>query len=460
MNKNPIAAIATPRGAGGVGIIRVSGPDLIGLAKTLLGTEPRPRFAHFLVLKDAHQEQIDQVLLLFFKSPASFTGEDIIELHCHGGPRVTQLVLNRVMELGSSDGVVLAGPGEFSLRAFLNGKIDLVQAEAIADLINAQSDASLRGAALSLQGRFSEQINRLIDEITQLRILVESTLDFPEEEIEFIESANAKQRLEKIMNDLDQIIKISSQGKILRDGIRLALVGPPNVGKSSLLNTLVGEERAIVTPIAGTTRDRIIENISIDGIPVHLIDTAGIRDSQDVVEQIGVAQTWDEITKADIILLMHDVTKAPDVNFGDIETKVRACAHSGAHILTVMNKLDLLECQQTGQIKDVAITKQIYISAKTGEGIDQLKETILRFAGWEGNADGGIYTARTRHLQAILVAKDHLQKAMTHGFGGNRVLELFAEELHCAQNYLGEITGKLLPDDLLGKIFSEFCIGK
>ncbi|NDB09026.1 MAG: tRNA uridine-5-carboxymethylaminomethyl(34) synthesis GTPase MnmE, partial [Burkholderiaceae bacterium] len=414
MNKNPIAAIATPRGAGGVGIIRVSGPDLIGLAKTLLGTEPRPRFAHFLVL-------------------------------------------NRVMELGSSDGVVLAGPGEFSLRAFLNGKIDLVQAEAIADLINAQSDASLRGATLSLQGRFSEQINRLIDEITQLRILVESTLDFPEEEIEFIESANAKQRLEIIMNDLNQIIKISSQGKILRDGIRLALVGPPNVGKSSLLNTLVGEERAIVTPIAGTTRDRIIENISIDGIPVHLIDTAGIRDSQDVVEQIGVAQTWDEITKADIILLMHDVTKAPDVNFGDIETKVRACAHSGAHILTVMNKLDLLECQQTGQIKDVAITKQIYISAKTGEGIDQLKETILRFAGWEGNAEGGIYTARTRHLQAILVAKDHLQKAMTHGFGGNRVLELFAEELHCAQNYLGEITGKLLPDDLLGKIFSEFC---
>ena len=460
MHKNPIAAIATPRGAGGVGIVRASGPDLIGLAKALLGDEPKPRFAHYLVLKDAQQEQIDQVLLLYFKAPASFTGEDVVEIHCHGGARVTQLVLNHIMELGAPNGIMLAGPGEFSLRAFLNGKIDLVQAEAIADLINAQSDASLRGANLSLQGRFSEQINQLIDQITQLRILVESTLDFPEEEIEFIEAANAKQRLEKIMNDLEQIIQTSRQGKILRDGIRLALVGPPNVGKSSLLNALVGEERAIVTPIAGTTRDRIIENISIDGIPVHLIDTAGIRDSQDVVEQIGVAQTWDEITKADIILLMHDVTKAPDVNFEDIETKVRACAHSGAHILTVMNKLDLLECQQTGQIKDVAITKQIYISAKTGEGIDQLKETILRFAGWEGNADGGIYTARTRHLQAILVAKDHLQKAMTHGFGGNRVLELFAEELHCAQNYLGEITGKLLPDDLLGKIFSEFCIGK
>lgn len=323
MHKNPIAAIASPRGAGGVGIIRASGSDLIGLAKALLGAEPKPRYAHYLVLKDAHQQQIDQVLLLFFGAPASFTGEDVLELHCHGGSRVTQLVLNRVMELGAPDGMKLAGPGEFSLRAFLNGKIDLVQAEAIADLINAQSDASLRGANLSLQGLFSEQINQLIEQITQLRILVESTLDFPEEEIEFIEAANAKQRLEKIMHDLEQIIKISSQGKILRDGIRLALVGPPNVGKSSLLNTLVGEERAIVTPIAGTTRDRIIENISIDGIPVHVIDTAGIRESNDVVEQIGVAQTWDEIAKADIVLLIHDATQAPETNFADIKTMVR-----------------------------------------------------------------------------------------------------------------------------------------
>lgn len=459
MHKNPIAAIATPRGAGGVGIVRASGSDLIRLAKALLGAEPRPRFAHYLVLKDAHQEQIDQVLLLYFRAPASFTGEDVLELHCHGGPRLTQLVLNRVMELGAPDGMKLAGPGEFSLRAFLNGKIDLVQAEAIADLINAQSDASLRGASLSLQGLFSEQINQLMDQITQLRILVESTLDFPEEEIEFIEAANAKQRLEKIMNDLEQIIKISSQGKILRDGIRLALVGPPNVGKSSLLNALVGEERAIVTPIAGTTRDRIIENISIDGIPVHVIDTAGIRESNDVVEQIGVAQTWDEIAKADIVLLIHDATQA-ETNFADIETMVRERAHPGAHILDVMNKLDLLESLQAAGPKTGGESKPVFISAKTGEGIRQLQETILHFAGWEGNADGGIYTARSRHLRAIMLAKEHLQKAMAHGFGGNRALELFAEELHCAQNDLGEITGKLLPDDLLGKIFSEFCIGK
>jgi tRNA modification GTPase len=459
MHKNPIAAIASPRGAGGVGIIRASGSGLIGLAKALLGAEPKPRFAHYLVLKDAHQQQIDQVLLLYFRAPASFTGEDVVELHCHGGPRVTQLVLNRVMELGAPDGMKLAGPGEFSLRAFLNGKIDLVQAEAIADLITAQSDASLRGASLSLQGLFSEQINQLMDQITQLRILVESTLDFPEEEIEFIEAANAKQRLEKIMNDLEQIIKISSQGKILRDGIRLALVGPPNVGKSSLLNVLVGEERAIVTPIAGTTRDRIIENISIDGIPVHVIDTAGIRESNDVVEQIGVAQTWDEIAKADIVLLIHDATQA-ETNFADIETMVREHAHPGAHILDVMNKLDLLENPQAAGPKTGGESKPVFISAKTGEGIRQLQETILHFAGWEGNADGGIYTARSRHLRSIMLAKEHLQKAMAHGFGGNRALELFAEELHCAQNDLGEITGKLLPDDLLGKIFSEFCIGK
>ncbi|BEI43627.1 MULTISPECIES: tRNA uridine-5-carboxymethylaminomethyl(34) synthesis GTPase MnmE [unclassified Polynucleobacter] len=460
MHKNPIAAIATPRGAGGVGIVRVSGPDLIGLAKIFLGSEPKPRFAHYLVLKDAHQEQIDQVLLLYFKAPASFTGEDVLELHCHGGARVTQLVLNRVMELGAPEGIVLAGPGEFSLRAYLNGKIDLVQAEAIADLINAQTDAAIRGANLSLQGRFSDQINELIDQITQLRILVESTLDFPEEEIEFIEAANAQQRLEKIMNDLEQIIQTSRQGKILRDGIRLALVGSPNVGKSSLLNALVGEERAIVTPIAGTTRDRIIENISIDGIPVHVIDTAGIRESNDVVEQIGVAQTWDEIARADIVLLIHDVTQAPEANFVDIEKAVRERVHPGAHILDVMNKLDLLEGQKEGHTKIGLGVKQIFISAKTGEGISRLQETILRFAGWEGNAGGGIYTARSRHLRAIGLAKDHLQKAMMHGFGGNRALELFAEELHCAQNCLGEITGKLLPDDLLGKIFSEFCIGK
>jgi tRNA modification GTPase len=460
MHKNPIAAIATPRGAGGVGIVRASGPDLIGLAKALLGAEPKPRFAHYLVLKDAHQEQIDQVLLLYFKAPASFTGEDVVEIYCHGGPRVTQLVLNRVMELGVPDGIMLAGPGEFSLRAFLNGKIDLVQAEAIADLINAQSDASLRGANLSLQGCFSEQINQLIDQITDLRILVESTLDFPEEEIEFIEAANAKQRLEKIMNDLEQIIQISRQGKILRDGIRLAIVGPPNVGKSSLLNILVGEERAIVTPIAGTTRDRIIENISIDGIPVHVIDTAGLRDSQDVVEQIGITQTWGEIAKADIVLLMQDATQVSESDFAGMETKVRESAHSGAPILDVMNKLDLLESRQASQTKSSGESKQIHISAKTGEGIDRLKETILHLAGWEGNLGGGIYTARTRHLRAVLLAKGHLQKAMTHGFGGNRALELFAEELYCAQNYLGEITGKLLPDDLLGKIFSEFCIGK
>lgn len=460
MHKNPIAAIATPRGAGGVGIVRISGPNLFEFARTLLGGEPKPRYAHYIILRDAQQQQIDEILLLYFKAPASFTGEDVVELHCHGGPRVTQMVLNRALEIGHSSGIVLAGPGEFSLRAYLNGKIDLIQAEAIADLIHAQSDASLRAATLSLQGRFSEQINRLIEQITQLRILVESTLDFPEEEIEFIESANAKQRLEKILIDLEQIIQTSRQGKILRDGLRLALIGPPNVGKSSLLNALVGEERAIVTAIPGTTRDRIIENISIDGIPIHVVDTAGLRDSGDTVEQIGVTQSWDEIGKADIILLMRDVTHELDANDVDMAKRVKERSHKGTHILDVMNKLDLVDPQRAGKIKSRLDLNTIFISAKTGVGLDQLKGAILAFAGWQGNTGGGIYTARERHLQAILQAKDHLGAASNHGFGGNRSLELFAEELHCAQNKLGEITGKLLPDDLLGKIFSEFCIGK
>lgn len=460
MHKKPIAAIATPHGAGGVGMVRISGPSLQSFAQRILGREPKPRFAHYLILNDDRQQQIDEILLLFFRAPASFTGEDVVELHCHGGPRVTQMVLNRALELGKPEGVVLAAPGEFSLRAYLNGKIDLVQAEAIADLISAQSDASIRGATLSLQGHFSEKINRLVEEITQLRILVESTLDFPEEEIEFIEAANAKQRLEKIRNDLDEIIQTSRQGKILRDGVRLALIGPPNAGKSSLLNALLGEDRAIVTPIAGTTRDRIIENMTIDGVPIHVIDTAGLRSSNDAVEQIGITQTWEEVTRADIILLMRDVLQNGETNFDELKEGVKERAHQGAQIIHVLNKVDLLDSHKPDLAGATEDTATIRISAKTGEGIDQLKKSILHIAGWHGNQGGGVYTARARHVLAMERAKTHLSMAVAHGFGGNRALELFAEELLGAQNALGEITGKMLPDDLLGKIFSEFCIGK
>ncbi len=460
MHKNPIAAIATPSGVGGVGIVRISGANLEELATQFLGVTPRPRYAHYFVLRDAKDDQIDQALLIYFQSPASFTGEDVIEIHCHGGPRITQAVLNRALEVGRGYGMVAAGPGDFSLRAYLNGKIDLVQAEAIADLINAQSDAALRGATLSLQGAFSSQINLLVEQITQLRILVESTLDFPEEEIEFIEAANAKERLEKIISALDALLVTSHQGKILRDGIRIVLVGPPNAGKSSLLNQLIGEERAIVTPLAGTTRDRIIENITIDGVPIHLVDTAGLRSSDDVVEKIGISQTWDEIIRADVILFMHDVTQIKTEAFNNLEKEILGRSRKDAQLLVVMNKVDLLGREQKEDLEKISESNAIFISAKTGEGINELKKAILSFVGLQGANLGGVFTARARHLLAIEKAREHLIRGQSHGFSGNRSLELFAEELRYAQNNLGEITGKLLPDDLLGRIFSEFCIGK
>ena len=308
MRKHPIAAIATPPGSGGVSIIRVSGQQLVGLAEALLAKPPTTRYAHHFFLNDAQGNRLDEALLIFFKGPASFTGEDVIELHCHGGAHLSQAILNRVLELGNDWGIKQAEAGEFSLRAYLNGKIDLVQAEAIADLINAQSDAAIKGAARSLRGQFSDSVNQLIEEITQLRILVESTLDFPEEEIEFLESSKANERLASILKKLQDLVEKTQQGKILRDGIRLALVGPPNVGKSSLLNCLLGEERAIVTPVAGTTRDRIEESITLQGVPVHLVDTAGLRASADVVEQIGIARTWDAIEDADTIIFMRDLS--------------------------------------------------------------------------------------------------------------------------------------------------------
>lgn len=460
MRKNPIAAIATPPGAGGVGIVRLSGQSLSGLAQKFLGKPANPRYAHHTFLKDSQGSHIDEILLIYFQSPASFTGEDVIELHCHGGARLSQMVLHRALEIGKEWGLKLAGPGEFSLRAYLNGKIDLVQAEAIADLINAQSDAAIRGAARSLQGQFSERVNSLVEQITQLRVLVESTLDFPEEEIEFLEASRAGERLSAILQGLDALLEKTQQGKILRDGLRLALVGAPNVGKSSLLNCFLGEERAIVTPIAGTTRDRIQETISLEGVPIHLTDTAGLRESSDVVEQIGIERTWDEITNADIIIFMRDLSQGQAHEDLELEQRVKARADKRAHVIYVFNKLDLLDSKKTSPRESATRQGGIFISAKTGEGLVQLKERILSLAGWQSNLAAGAFTARRRHLAAIHNARHHLLKAQIHGLSGNQHLELFAEELRFAQDELGQITGKLLPDELLGKIFSEFCIGK
>ena len=460
MRKHPIAAIATPPGSGGVSIIRVSGQQLVGLAEALLAKPPTTRYAHHFFLNDAQGNRLDEALLIFFKGPASFTGEDVIELHCHGGAQLSQAILNRVLEMGNDWGIKQAEAGEFSLRAYLNGKIDLVQAEAIADLINGQSDAAIKGAARSLRGQFSDSVNQLIEEITQLRILVESTLDFPEEEIEFLESSKANERLASILKKLQDLVEKTQQGKILRDGIRLALVGSPNVGKSSLLNCLLGEERAIVTPVAGTTRDRIEESITLQGVPVYLVDTAGLRESADVVEQIGIARTWDAIEDADTIIFMRDLSTTQSGEDSGLEEKVKAHANKKAHIIEVFNKLDLVDSQKRQLGKSTSEKNTIHISAKTGEGIDALKERILSLAGWQANLATGIFTARDRHLSAIAEAKESLLKAQAHGLNGNHSLDLFAEELRLSQDALGQITGKLLPDELLGKIFSEFCIGK
>jgi tRNA modification GTPase len=450
--KIPIIAIATAPGKAGVGVIRISGQNLTGLTQALFQKDLQPRQATLLSLRDKLGQLIDQVLAIYFVAPASFTGEDILELQCHGGPRLLELVMQRCLELGKNVGLEIAEPGEFSLRAYLNNKIDLAQAEAIADLIDAQSEAAVRGAARSLRGSFSEDVNSLVEEITQLRILVESTLDFPEEEIEFLENAHARERLKAVKAKLQTLQHGAKQGKILRDGIQLVLVGAPNVGKSSLLNTLAGEEVAIVTAIAGTTRDRIKESIQIEGVPMHVIDTAGLRQTTDEVEAKGIERTWESIASADLVIFLS----APNVGSedGGLKERVLDTVPPRCPILEVLNKADLFE-EGLGATQNHAIP----ISAKTGQGIEALKQEILKKVGWDG-AQEGVIVSRRRHLDCIERAAEHIARSEQFAANGNNSLELLAEELALAQNHLGQITGKLLSDDLLGKIFSQFCIGK
>lgn len=450
--KLPIIAVATAPGKAGVGVIRISGQNLSAIASALFEKKLSPREANLLTLRDADGQTIDQLIAIYFAAPASFTGEDVLELQCHGGPQLLELVMKRCLELGKDEGLVIAEPGEFTLRAYLNNKIDLAQAEAIADLIDAHSEAAVRGAARSLQGVFSNDINNLIEEITQLRILVESTLDFPEEEIEFLENAQARQRLAAVKTKLQSLRDGAKQGKILRDGIQLVLAGAPNVGKSSLLNRLAGEEVAIVTPIAGTTRDRVKESISIDGVPMHIIDTAGLRETEDVVEAKGIERSWDSIRLADLVIFLSDLGSNEDQDA--LRGRILAVLPAKCPVLEVINKSDLLvEGSKTGA------NTPLLISAKTGAGMDALKQKILELAGWGGSEEGAI-VARRRHLDCLEHAAEHIAKSEEFAANGNNSLELFAEELSLAQRHLGEITGKLLPDDLLGKIFSQFCIGK
>jgi len=448
--KLPIIALATAPGKAGVGVVRMSGPNLKSITSALFQKELSPRQATLMTLRDADGQTIDQLIAIYFLAPSSFTGEDVLELQCHGGPRLLELVMKRCLELGKDNGLVIAEPGEFTLRAYLNNKIDLAQAEAIADLIDAQSEAAVRGAARSLQGAFSEGINELIEEITQLRILVESTLDFPEEEIEFLENALARERLAAVKTKLESLRDGAKQGKISRDGIQLVLAGAPNVGKSSLLNRLAGEEVAIVTPIAGTTRDRVKESITIEGVPIHIIDTAGLRSTSDTVEAKGIERSWEAIRLADLVIFLTDPQSFDDGLREQILLEIPA----KCPILEVINKSDLTKASSENTSKEA-----ILISAKTGAGLDALKREILEMVGWNGPQEGAI-VARRRHLDCLERASEHIARSEQFAANGNNSLELFAEELFLAQNHLGQITGKLLPDDLLGKIFSQFCIGK
>ena len=444
-----IVAIATAPGRGGIGIIRVSGPDLGPFIFSLLGMNLVPRHAHYCVFRDSDHRAIDQGIALYFKAPHSYTGEDVLELQGHGGPAVMQTLLKQCLSVGASFDVRMADPGEFTLRAFLNDKIDLAQAEAIADLIDASSEAAARAAMSSFSGSFSEEINSLSHSIIQLRLMVEATLDFPEEEIEFLEKFQAKERLAIIQAQLSEVLSRSQQGMVLREGLHVVLAGEPNVGKSSLLNALAGEDLAIVTDIAGTTRDKVTQVLYLEGVPITFVDTAGLRDTNDKIEAMGIERSWSEISRADVVLHLKD----PLNKDREIDEKIFKHLSPACILLTVFNKSDLLV-----HVPDSSETT-IYISAKTGNGLKVLTNCLLNIAGWQP-AQETPWLARQRHIDALNAASNHLCIASTHAMQNDRVLDLFAEELRLAHEQLGSITGQMTPDELLGEIFSRFCIGK
>jgi len=448
VNSGTIAAIATAPGRGGVGVIRVSGSNLLPFAFALTGKTPKPRYATLADFKAADGSMIDSGILLFFPNPHSFTGEDVLELQGHGGPVVMQMLLARCLDLGAR----LAEPGEFSRRAFLNGKMDLAQAEAVADLIDASTASAARSAVRSLQGEFSRAIHGLTDELINLRMLVEATLDFPEEDIDFLKAADAFGRLARLQAKLAEIFDRAGQGKLLQSGLHVVLAGQPNVGKSSLLNRLTGDDLAIVTPIAGTTRDALRSTIQIEGIPLHIIDTAGLRDTDDEVEKIGIARSWQEIERADVILLLVDARQGVTA----VDREILAKLPQRLQCIAIHNKIDLADGQP--ERRDEADGIAISLSAKANRGIELLRSELLRIAGWHQTED--VFIARERHLRALALAREHIEAARRVVEGRMPALELFAEELRLGQQALGEITGEFTADDLLGVIFSRFCIGK
>jgi tRNA modification GTPase len=462
---DPIVAIATAPGRGAVGIVRVSGARLAPLIAAICGRSLKPREATYLPFRDAGGGAIDQGLAIHFPAPHSYTGEDVLELQAHGGPVVLQLLLARCLEAAADidastgrprlAGLRVAAPGEFSQRAFLNGKIDLAQAEAIADLIDASTEAAARSAGRSLSGAFSQEIHTLRDALIHLRMLVEATLDFPEEEIDFLQKADAEGQLAALQAQLGAVQQRARQGALLREGIKVVIAGQPNAGKSSLLNALAGAELAIVSPIPGTTRDVVSQTIQIQGVPLHVVDTAGLRDSTDLVEQIGVARAWGQIEGADAVLFLHDLTRTGRADYAaadaDILRLLSEKLVAGVPVLDVWSKQDAVASAAPGT--------GISLSAKTGFGIEALRQRLLEVAGWQAVPEG-VYLARARHVQALSRVQEHLALAAEHLAVGALSLELLAEELRLAQNALNEITGEFGADDLLGVIFSRFCIGK
>ncbi len=451
--KETIVAQATAPGRGGIGILRVSGPLATEVAQAVLRKCPKPRMADYLPFRDADGTVLDQGIALYFKSPNSFTGEDVLELQGHGGQVVLDLLLKRILQI---DGIRLARPGEFSEQAFLNDKLDLAQAEAIADLIDATSEQAARSALKSLQGEFSKKVNELVDSVIYLRTYVEASIDFPDEEIDFLADGKIEANLRGIINQLEDVCSEAKQGSILREGMKVVIAGRPNAGKSSLLNALAGREAAIVTDIAGTTRDVLREHIHIDGMPLHIIDTAGLRDATDEVERIGISRAWTEIEQADRIILMLDSSDPESADLSKVRSEFLAKLPTTLPVTIVRNKIDLNGEQASERQEDGY--QMISLSAQTHDGVQLLREHLKQAMGFQTGMEGG-FLARRRHLDALEKAAEHLQIGLvqlTEFHAG----ELLAEELRLVQTYLSEITGEFTSDDLLGNIFSSFCIGK
>jgi tRNA modification GTPase len=476
----PIIAIATAPGRGAVGIVRVSGKNLSTFALALCGRVLKPREATYLPLPDETGAPIDHVLALHFPGPNSYTGEDVLELQAHGGPVVLQLILARCLRVAATvdehhkpllSGLRLAQPGEFTQRAFLNHKLDLAQAEAVADLIDASTEAAARGASRSLAGAFSNEIHQLRDALIHLRMLVEATLDFPEEDIDFLKQADAQGQLDRLQQNLARVLAQTKQGALLREGIRVVIAGQPNAGKSSLLNALAGAELAIVTPIAGTTRDVVQQTIQIEGVPLHVVDTAGLREHPDVdeVERIGIARAWDQIGQADAVLFLHDLTRGDDAAYAAADALIQQTLQDklDAHVpvLHLWNKADAHSVataisEASAEQGNASETTHITLSAKTGSGLPALRQQLLKVVGWQGGSAEGMFMARERHVQALHAVDEHLMMASASLQAHMPALDLLAEELRLSQNALNTITGEFSSDDLLGVIFSSFCIGK